>query len=246
MKQSLKILENYTIQTNDKIEGNIKDFLFDEKQWVIRYLDADFGNLFTSYKVLIPKVFFKIPESELKLFPTRLSKQEIEKCPKIKDHLPVSRKYEEELYKHYSARPYWIAAYLGTAGGFYPPRPIQVPSKSVSEKEIDSILRSFAEVTGYNVEAIDGNLGHIEDLIIDYEDWQIVYAVIDTSNWLPWSKKVIIPINRMTEISYTERVVKVDLKTESIKNAPEYDPDKMLDTDFEKGIFDFYSQALVV
>jgi len=246
MKQSLKKLKDYTLITNDKLEGNIKDFLFDEKQWVIRYADVDFGNLFTTYKVLIPKVFFKTPEWELKLFPSRLSKHDIEKCPKIKDHLPVSRKYEEELYKHYQVRPYWTAAYLGTAGGFYPPRPIQVPSKSVSEKEIDSILRSFTEVEGYHIEAIDGKIGHIEDLIIDLEDWQIVYAVIDTSNWLPWSKKVIIPINQMNEISYTEGVVKVGLKTETIKNAPEFNPDEMLGEDDEKGIFDFYSQALVV
>lgn len=246
MKESLKKLKGYTLETNDKLSGNIKDFLFDEKQWMVRYLDVDFGNIFTTYKVLIPKVFFKTPEWELNLFPTKLSKHEIEKCPKIKDHLPVSRKYEEELYKHYELRPYWMAAYLGTAGGFYPPRPIQVPTKSVSEKEIDSILRSFTEVEGYNVEATDGNIGHIEDLIIDYEDWQVVYAVIDTSNWLPWSKKVIIPVNRMNEISYTERVVKVGLKTEAIKNAPEYNPDKILGEDDEKGIFDFYSKSLVV
>lgn len=246
MKQSLKILKsNYKIETSDQLSGSIKDFLFDEKQWVVRYIDSDFGKLFNPYKVLIPKIFFKIPDQEQKVFPTTISRNEIEKCPKLEDHLPVSRKYEEELYQHYEIKPYWMAAYVGTVGAYYPPRPIQVPTNSVSEENIDSILRSFDEVEGYNVKATDGTIGHIDDLIIDYEDWQIIYAVIDTSNWLPWSKKVIIPINQLSEISYEERHVKVQMKKESIKNAPEYDPDKMLDEDFEKGIFDFYSQALV-
>lgn len=247
MKQSLKILKSYySIETDDKLSGNIKDFLFDEKQWAIRYIDADFGKLFSPYKVLIPKVFFNKPERESKVFPTSLSKQEIEKCPKLEDHLPVSRKYEEELNKHFDIKPYWmVAAYMGTAGAYYPPRPISVPTKSVSEKDIETILRSFDEVNGYDVEATDGKIGHIEDLIIDYEDWQIVYAVIDTVNWLPWSKKVIIPINRLAEISYTNNIVKVKMKKDSIKNAPEYNPDEMLVEEFEKGIFDFYSQAMV-
>ncbi|PLX02152.1 MAG: hypothetical protein C0595_11975 [Marinilabiliales bacterium] len=248
MKQSLKILKSYyNIDTKDKLEGNIKDFLFDEKQWVIRYIDADFGKIFSPYKVLIPKVFFKNPEQDNNIFPTSLSKQEIEKCPKIGDHLPVSRKYEEELNKHFEIKPYWmVAAYMGTAGAYYPPRPISVPTKSVSEKYIDTILRSFDEVKGYHVEANDGKIGHIDDLLIDYQDWQIVYAVIDTSNWLPWSKKVIIPIDKMSEVSYTNQLVKVKMKKESIKNAPEYNPDEMIVEDFEKGVFDFYSQSMVL
>lgn len=248
MKQSLKILKSYyNINTNDKLKGNIKDFLFDEKQWIIRYVDADFGNTFSPYKVLIPKVFFKNPEQENNIFPTSLSKQEIEKCPKIEDHLPVSRKYEEELNKHFDVKPYWmVAAYMGTAGAYYPPRPISVPTKSVSEKDIDTILRSFDEVKGYHVEAKDGKIGHIDDLLIDYQDWQIVYAVIDTSNWLPWSKKVIIPIDKMSEVSYTNQLVKIKMKKESIKNAPEYNPDEMIEEEFEKGIFDFYSQSMVL
>jgi sporulation protein YlmC with PRC-barrel domain len=246
MKQSLNILKDHTIGTNDLFNGNIKDFLFDEKRWVIRYIDAEFEDSATAEKVLVPRILFRIPDGGSKLLPTRLSKQEIENCPKAKDHLPVSRKYEEKLSKYYQISPYWRAAYLRTTVGFLPPRPLNVLSESVSEKDIDSILRSFVELKGYNIEATDGNVGHIEDLIIDYQDWQIVYAVIDTSNWLPWSKKVIIPISRMTDISYTESLVKIDLKTETIKNAPEYNPEKMLEEEFERGVIDFYSQSLVV
>ena len=245
MKRSLKELSKYTVETKDGKKGKVKDFLFDEKQWIIRYLEADFGNLFSSEKVLIPKVFLKPPLWENSLFPTELSTSEIEKCPKIRDHLPVSRKYEEELYKHYRLNPYWSSPYLGSTGGYYPPRPINVPSQTIVEDEVDTILRSFKEVEGYHIHALDGTIGHIEDIVIDDEDWQIIYAVIDTKNWLPWSKKVLIAIDWMDKISYVKREVKINLKTDTIKSAPEYNPADFIDMKYEQGLYDYYSRSLI-
>lgn len=247
MKRSLKDLTGYTIETKDGRNGKVKDFLFDEKQWTVRYLEADFGSLFSPEKVLIPMLFLKQPLWEKKTFPTELSTSEIERCPKVSDHLPVSRKYEEELYKHFNVNPYWSPAYMGTIGAYYPVRPIRVPSQEqeVKENEVDSILRSFNEVEGYHIHSLDGMIGHIEDILIGDEDWQIIYAVIDTKNWLPWSKKVIITIDSMDKISYVKREVKINLKTDTIKNAPEYNPADLIDEKYEKGLYDFYSRSLV-
>ena len=249
MKQSLKTLKDYTVETNDHLTGKIKDFLFDDKQWVIRYIDVDFGTLFSPYKILVPKVFMDTPDNDNKKIPIKLGKKNFDKCPKIEDHLPVSRKYEEELHNHYKINPYWGVAHLASTGGYFPPRPVVAPTKDdkiVDEEDLGTILRSFTEIERYSIETNDGNIGHIEDLIVDIEDWQNIYAVIDTSNWLPWSKKVLIPINNMTKISYNKQVVKINLRTDTIKNAPEYDPNKILDEKFEKGMLDFYSHSLIV
>jgi len=43
MKRSLKDLSHYSLETKDGKVGSTKDFLLDEKQWIIRYLEADFG-----------------------------------------------------------------------------------------------------------------------------------------------------------------------------------------------------------
>lgn len=244
MKRSLKDLIGYTIETKDGKKGKVKDFLFDEKQWIVRYLEADFGNLFSSEKVLIPKVFFKQPLWKDKVFPAELLTSEIERCPKVDDHLPVSRKYEEVLYKHYQLNPYWTAAYMGSMGGYFPPRPINVPSQTISEDEVDTTLRSFKEVEGYQIHALNDTIGHVEDIVIDDEDWQITYAVIDTKNWLPWSKKVLIAIDWMDNISYSKREVKIGLRTESIKNAPEFSHSDFIDIKYEKSLYDYYSKSL--
>ncbi|MDA3943210.1 MAG: PRC-barrel domain-containing protein [Bacteroidetes bacterium] len=245
MKRSLKNLAEYTLKTKDGTNGKVSDFLFDEKQWTVRYLRADFGSLFSSKKILIPKVFLKTPLWEKEIFPSELEKNDIENCPKPADHQPVSRKYENTLFKYFKINPYWSASYVGSPGLIYPPMPVDIPTKDFHEEDLDTILRSFKEIEGYDIHAIDGKLGHIEDVIIDDSDWQIKYVIIDTKNWLPFSKKVIIAINWMESVSYERREAKINLKTEVIKNAPEFHSTELIDSKFEKSLFDFYSRSLV-
>ena len=62
MKRSLKELTGYAVKAKDGIKGNVIDFLFDEEKWIIGYLEADLGTIFSGRKVLIPKIFLKEPE----------------------------------------------------------------------------------------------------------------------------------------------------------------------------------------
>lgn len=246
MKRSIKEILNYQVETKDLVYGNVADFLFDEKLWFIRYLKVDFGNLFNPEKVLLPKVFLKRPRWKKKQLPAALNISDIDKCPKIENHLPVSRKYEEQLHKHFELKPYWYSAYSVPMGlAFYTPRQIRVPSEDGEFDEEKSILRSFIEIESYQIEAIDGKFGHIEDLIIDDKNWQITYVVVDTSNWLPWSKKVLISVDQLSAISYSKREVKINLYIDKIKSAPAYDPTDLINEDYERGLHDFYSRSLV-
>jgi len=245
MKRSLKELTGYLLETKDGKTAKVKDFLFDQEQWMIRYLEADFGGWLSSNKILIPKVFLKQPPRKTDLFPTEIGSSEIEKCPKIEEHLPVSRKYEEMLHEHYELDPYWITSYIATSGSFYPPRPIKTPKTEIKEEDVDSILRSYREIMGYQIKSLSDVFGQVDDIIIDDVDWQIVYLVIDTKLWVPWSKKVIVGVNWLDEISYSMQTVKIKLSTDAIKDAPEFDPEKLLDEKYEQSIIDFYSSSLV-
>jgi len=57
------------------------------------------------------------------------------------------------------------------------------------EQAIVLNLLSTKQVMEYSIHAVDGNIGHVEDFIIDDEGWIIRYMAIDTSKWLPGSKK---------------------------------------------------------
>lgn len=77
MKRSLKELTGYAIKGEDGTTGNVKDFLFDENKWIIRYLEADLGKVFPGRKVLIPNFFLKILDYFNEILPVKINKVDI-------------------------------------------------------------------------------------------------------------------------------------------------------------------------
>jgi hypothetical protein len=87
--------------------------------------------------------------------------------------------------------------------------------------ENDPHLRSVEEVTGYHIQARDGQIGHVEDYIVDDETWEIHYMVVDTRNWLP-GRKVLVSPTWIEDVAWFMREISVDLKRETIKHSPEF------------------------
>ncbi len=248
MKRSLKELNGFTVQAIDGEKGNVKNFLFDEDTWVIRYVDVDLGNFFVEKRVLIPREQLGLPDWENNHFPVNLTTQRIENAPGLEYDLPVSRRYEQDLAQYYDVVPYWptdMALYPNRESMFTSNQIIRIPQNMAKEEKLDTNLRSFTEVKGYSIKSTDDTFGHIEDLIIDDTDWQILYVVLDTKNLVPWSKQVILPIEYIEEIDFPNREVRIQLTKDAIKNAPEYDSDKVINTDYEKVLYDFYGQRVI-
>lgn len=247
MKRSLNELINYSVEAIDTVKGSVKDFLFEEDRWVVRYLEADLGMVFSGKKVLIPKMFLRNPQWNKSHFPIALTSSDIERCPELEEHLPVSRAYEQKLNRSYRIENYWNKMDLppiGATGITFPPRPIKVPSTIISKHSIKSHLRSFKEVKGYTIHALDGKLGHIEDMIIDDEDWQISYLVVDTKYWQPWSKRVLIGIEKIIEVCYTNLEVVVELNIDDIKTAPDFHYEEPINEIYEKRLYDYYGRRV--
>ena len=57
----------------------------------------------------------------------------------------------------------------------------------------DPHLHSSRDVIGYYIQARDGQIGHVEDFIVDTEAWAIRYMAVDTVNWWP-GKKVLVAV----------------------------------------------------
>ncbi len=86
---------------------------------------------------------------------------------------------------------------------------------------------------GYHIQAHDGELGHVEDLIVDTGEWKIRYLVVDTRNFWP-GKKVLLAPDWIREIVWDTQRVQVDLAREAIRQGPEYQPDRLLDREYEE------------
>ncbi|MCB1096703.1 MAG: PRC-barrel domain-containing protein [Verrucomicrobiae bacterium] len=250
MLRSIKALIGYPIRGTDDTVGKVKDFLFDDEKWGIRYMVADTGGWLSSKKVLVSPRFLDAPETggDEKDFPVKLSKEQIEDDPLLEACEPVSRQFEKEYARFHNHGYYWGDKGLWGVG-MYPigtlrqtPSPAEVEDHNVAVAEIEeSHVRSASEVIGYHIVATDGEIGHVEDMILDTSMWRIRYLIIDTRNWLP-GKKVLVDIDWLRGFDWATNTADIAMAKDQIKDAPAFDPKFPVNRDYEEQLYDFYGR----
>jgi uncharacterized protein YrrD len=233
MFRSTNELSGYRVLATDGECGSIKDFLFDDKSNIVRYLVVDTGGWMTERQVLISPVAIDQPNLDSHELPTVLSRTNIENSPAVEEDLPVSRQSENALSAHFNWPAYWNSSHTLMNQ--------EDTSTQVAELERNPHLRSINEVTGYQIQCMEGTLGHIDDLIIDTESWSLRYLVIDTRSWLP-GKKVIIAFDWITHFTWEDSLAHVDLTQEQVQNAPIFDPRLPVNRAYEIQLYDFYGR----
>jgi hypothetical protein len=58
----------------------------------------------------------------------------------------------------------------------------------IRKESTDSHLLRAEAVTGYDTEAANGEIGHVEGFVVDEEAWAICYIEVATRNWWPGKK----------------------------------------------------------
>ena len=84
--------------------------------------------------------------------------------------------------------------------------------------EGDPHLRSIATVTGYHIHASDGEIGHVEDFLVDDAGWNIRYIKVDTRNWWP-GERVLISPHSVREIDWAGRLVHINVNRQKVKDS---------------------------
>ena len=239
--KSVKEMQGYELGAQDGKIGRCNDFLFDDKTWAIRYIVGDTHKWLPGRKILISPISIGSAEESTQTLSIGLTKAQIKDSPPLESDAPVSRQYEKIFNQYHDWGNYWEGP---LTWGHYPfPRLLlrteELQTKAATVEE-DIHLRSTQEVLSYSIEATDTNIGHIEDFIVDEETWLIRYIVVDTSNWLPGSKKVVISPEWVERVEWANGSVFVDVPSEKIKKSPEYNPNVTLDRDYETALYQFY------
>lgn len=243
MLRNLKGMMNYVISARDAEIGPCKDFLFDDEFWIIRYIVADTGKWLSGRKVLIPPVSLAAAEWDNYRLWVDLTKEQIENSPPLDEHAPVSREYETEYFNYYHWPFYWTGADVLGA----PPHPPGMPEDPVEQAEgageagEKTFLRSVKETAGYDIRGIDGDIGNIEDHVMEDDTWTIRYLVVDTGKWLP-GRKVLVAPHWIDSVNWAENTMLVGLTTKQFKESPEYNPAEPVDREYEIKLHDFYGR----
>ena len=236
-----KTLEGYKLKAKDGEVGKAKEFYFDDNYWAIRYLVADTGNWLIGRQVLLSPYLLVAIDDDNENIVVNLNEKQIEDSPSLDSDKPVSRQFESAYLDYYTLPKYWGGRYMWGAWPYIMREEQIIVENKKEEESWDPHLRSTKDVSGHHIQAQDGEIGHVEDFIIDNETWAIRYLVIDTKNW--WGgKKVLISPQWIDRISWDESKVFVNLSKERIKQSPEYSDDLLITRDYEDQLHQHYDQ----
>jgi hypothetical protein len=213
MRRSAKELLGYTLMARDGEIGKLRDFLFNDATWCIRHVVVDIGSWLSAKLVLLPPTALQEPCRGENTVSVELSRKQVLEAPPAADDLPVSRGF----------------------GRFWP-RVFAV------KRPRDPRLRSTREVTGYDIRAIDGLVGHVEDFIVDTQTWTVRHVVVGAS-WAWWvGKKVLVAPYWMSHVDWPGRTVHVELTRKRIRGAPTYDPSQPVNLEDEDRAYDYHGR----
>jgi len=241
MLNKAKTLKGYKLRSLDGEIGKVKEFYFDDLHWAIRYLVADTGNWLTDKRVLLSPYALVAVNKEEQYISVDLTQKQIEDSPALDSDKPVSRQYEESYYGYYGWPLYWNGPYVWGASRYLPRNRKQQNEIAQEEKTWDPHLRSTHDVSGHSIQAIDGDIGHVEDFIIDDETWAIRYLIIATQNWWP-GKKVLVAPQWIERISWNDATVFINLTREALKQSPEYTEEALLTREYETALHRHYNR----
>jgi uncharacterized protein YrrD len=253
MLRSARSMLGDSIEATDGDIGSVHDFYYDDQTWALRYLVVDTGGWLPGRRVLLsPQALYESDsvrraDGQRHTFPVRLTRQQVKDSPEIDTDKPLSRQQEENLFEHYRWVPYWglySGAYPSPASAVAVPMPEvgQRPSEQ-EEEDADPHLRSVREVQGYHILAVDGDIGHVDDFIIEDGIWHVRYLVVDTRNWLP-GKKVLVATEWVEDANFVDRVVAIDLQRKAIEACPVYDPSEPVNREYEQQLYDYYGRPV--
>ena len=228
-------LKNYKLSCIDGEIGKVKEFYFDDNFWAIRYLIVNTGNWLTGRQVIISPYALNGVNVEDESITINLTKNQIEKSPSLLDNESISRPYEEKYCEYYKWPVYWENTNMDGTNGLSPQENL------IRTPQAKNHLHMASEVIGYNIQAADGEIGHVKDFIVDDETLTVRYLIVDTKNWL-LGKKVLVSPKWIENVSWADSTVSINLLRETIKNSPEYTDEILVTRDYENKLYHHYNQ----
>lgn len=259
MLRNLDDLYGHALRATDGDIGTVQDVYIDDARWTVRYFVVETGSWLASRKVLISPVSLTSPHPDDKVLSVSITREQVKNSPNIDTDKPVSRQHEIDYLGYYGYPTYWDGGGLWGAGampGLMIPEPGLVPADPLSaaagadpalaadlasrHAHDDPHLRSCKSITGYHLQARDGEIGHVDGWVIDEDTWAVRYLVVDTSNW--WrGRRVLLAPQWIHEVDWGEAKVVVEMTQEAIKRSPPWDA--LPTREQEMGLYAHYDRA---
>ncbi len=248
MLRNAKNLHGFTIRATDGEIGTVDQLYFDDETWAIRYLTVETGGWLGGRHVLISPISVIRADWQTKGVDVAADEKSGGEQPRYRYDISPFPGSTRPNSTGIMGIP--LTGVVPTLWGAAPypadlvtPPVLLVPSPpdDIPSDPADSHLRSTQEVTGYSIEAADGEIGHVDGFVFDDEAWAIRYIEVATRNWWP-GKKVLVSPAWVERVSWGDSKVYTALTREAIQNAPEYVESAPITREYENRLYFHYGR----
>lgn len=230
-------ITGYTIKTSDGQTGIVNDLIVEDSEWTVHWLSAGSGGWLTGGRVLIPVSALGQPDPDAREVPVNLTMRQIERSPESDPAEPLAREVEDKIFAYYRQMtgPGRLAG--EPRGSAPPPRvPGALPPGLPAG---DANLHGLAPMIGNAVAAADGDIGHVEEFLIDTLAWEVRFIAVNTAHWWP-GERVLISPRSVEWIDVARGVLQLDVDRQKVKDSPPYDVTATADGAFEEQFQTYY------
>jgi hypothetical protein len=223
------------VQATDGPLGRVLDVCIDEQAWVVRLLAADTGPGPADRRVLICPASVRRITWPMRRVDVALTQEEVRTSPEIDTYRSIERRHELALCVYYGVP-------LDGSGDHREGSSASNGRRESRERALteaaraDGPMRSARRVIGYAVHGVDGEVGALEDFLVDGSTWAVRYLVVDSRRWMP-GRRVLVP---PAWVSWMATGVRVELDRSTIHRAPEYDPARPVDRAYQERLREHY------
>ncbi len=101
------------------------------------------------------------------------------------------------------------------------------------------MLFAVSALKGYAIEASDGPLGSVADVLFDDRGWRARWLVVDTGTWLT-GRKVLLHPSSLGEPDHEHRELPVHLDKMQIRDSPDIERDAPVSAQMERTLYNYY------
>jgi len=219
------------IQALDGDIGKCKDVYFDERNWEVRYFVVELGSWFSGTDVLVPpEAVSPFDGVSMKV---ELTKEELRGCPDTDSAMPVSLQRQNHERSLYSLA---CSAATGMNGWLLVVPPVSEISDDIASD--DPHLVSCRDICSYDLVASDGDVGAIQDVLIDDCSWNIRFVVASTGISGPAER--LYGLHLIDSIEWPSSVIRIAVNCDRAFTEPCFDRTKHLDISYEILVNDIY------
>lgn len=101
------------------------------------------------------------------------------------------------------------------------------------------MLQVVSALKGYDIQAEDGRLGTVSDVLFDDQSWKARWLVVDTGTWLT-ERKVLIHPSAIGAVDFERRALSVALTKKQVEESPDIRQDRPVSRQMQNDLYGYY------